>query len=566
MDRSSVVAKPLKPDQTKAVDDPLPFSAEQLLQTLPVPALILEPNLHIRLINNQAAVLLHFSPGLSCYFPDYLHHDYRLSAENHIRQHADSESTQELDFVSKLANGTMLNLCLSQPHTKVILLVLQQENRPMECLTGCREYHLLQAQYHHNPAGILLVNEKMEMLSFNRQFLTMWSIPEQIVQNKNNEESLQLILEQVQKPDEFLETVQRLYREHNVVSTDEIYLQDGRVFYRHTYPVRSGGKYLGRVWYFLDISLLKQAEQEVMYQQKVQEAVLDNITDGIIACDAAGNLTLFNRAAQEMHRCTLKNIPLEQWAHHYRLLHPDAKRLLTAKELPLYRALEGQTVRNQEILLINEDGTSRSLRASGCPMQTNHGENLGAVISLHDITDLQDIRQELEHLAHHDCLTGLPNRHLFHNLLEQCFRRAKRENALVGILFLDLDNFKNVNDQFGHEMGDQVLRVVSLTLVHCLRDSDLICRWGGDEFVIALPAMKWEEDATSVADKICYTLQQRMQELQLSVEVSVSIGISIFPSDGTMADQLIRQADQAMFQAKQDGKNRYISYMKGPKP
>ncbi|MCF6188120.1 MAG: diguanylate cyclase, partial [Desulfobulbaceae bacterium] len=386
------------------------------------------------------------------------------------------------------------------PDQKVLLLLTDCKQK-QDTVSEQNSLRILEEQYQHNPAGILLVTDKMEMLSYNRQFLQMWNIPPHVRQNRDDNESLQTVLSQVKNPDTFLSKVQDLYQTPEQSSTDEVELKDGRTFYRHSYPIFTEKTYLGRVWYFLDITPLKAAQRKIIRQQKFQRAVLENIQDGIVACNTEGMLTIFNRASRGIHGCDPVHIPVEEWGRHYQLYHTDGVTPLRTDEIPLVKAFKGEQVRNQEMLVLSTGGKKRELRASGQAMYDNEGNKLGAVISLHDITDLKQAKEKLQHLAYHDALTDLPNRRMFHDLLEQNIRRARRNLEKTAVLFLDLDNFKRINDRHGHVAGDRLLVALATTLRVHLRNSDILCRWGGDEFLIALPEMTSTDMARKVAEK-----------------------------------------------------------------
>ena len=309
------------------------------------------------------------------------------------------------------------------PEQKVLLLLTDCRQR-QETVSGRNKLRILEEQYEHNPAGILLVNDRMEMLSYNRQFLQMWNIPVHVQQNRDDNESLQTVLAQLKNPQTFLDKVQELYQTPDQSSTDEVELKDGRTFYRHSYPIFTDKTYLGRVWYFLDITPLKAAQRKIIRQQKFQRAVLENMQDGIVACNTGKILTIFNRASREIHGCDPAHVPVKEWGEYYQLYHTDGITPLRTDEIPLVRAFEGEQVRNQEMLVISTDGKKRELRANGQAMYDNEGNKLGAVISLHDITDLKQAKKKLQYLAYHDALTDLPNRRMFHDLLEQNIRRA----------------------------------------------------------------------------------------------------------------------------------------------
>ncbi len=540
----------------------------ELFEHLPCPALILREDFSIARANDAACSLFDS------------HHDLdegKLHLAALCRQNvADDlqqaiflpENGKRIKRVVKVFNGDLdlitAGACLSILPDNKVLLLLTEHDRDKSCSPGCHKLRILEEQYQHNPAGILLVNEKMEMLSYNRRFLQMWNIPGHVQQNRDDNESLQTVLNQVKEPERFLARIHELYKSPKRTSTDEVELKDGRIFYRHSFPVYSGEVYHGRVWYFLDITSLKAAQRKIIRQQKFQRAILEHIQDGIIACNARGQLTMFNRASKEIHGCDLVQVPQEEWGNYYRLYQADGVTPLKTDEIPLVQAFQGKDVHNLEMVVQSRSGERRELRINGQAMYDNEGSKLGAVISLHDITDLNEAKKKLHHLAYHDDLTGLANRRLFHDLLKHDMRRAGRNREKTAVLFLDLDNFKKINDRYGHQAGDRLLIELASSLRHRLRDSDILCRWGGDEFVIALPEIADSEMACRVADKICRVVRDDIADQYKVCGLSMSIGVALYPDNGTSPDNLIRQADMAMYLAKQQGKNRVCVAPCGP--
>lgn len=169
----------------------------------------------------------------------------------------------------------------------------------------------------------------------------------------------------------------------------------------------------------------------------------------------------------------------------------------------------------------------------------------------------RQLQSELLHLASHDVLTGLPNRSLFRERLEQGLLQARRRTERLAVLYVDLDLFKHVNDTLGHEAGDQVLKEVAQRLLACVRDSDTVARVGGDEYLVCLSNVQDYEDATLVAAKIIETLSQPLHASAQETHVGASVGVSLFPDDGKDAGTLIRHADGAMYRAKELGRNNY---------
>ena len=188
------------------------------------------------------------------------------------------------------------------------------------------------------------------------------------------------------------------------------------------------------------------------------------------------------------------------------------------------------------------------------------GATTNYVASFIDTSAIRASQEQLHHLAHHDNLTGLPNRLLLKDRLDQSFKRARREKCQVAVLFLDLDEFKKINDTLGHKVGDEVLKQAARRIQALLRKEDTVARLGGDEFVILLDRLDRAEDASLVARKVLSTLQQPFTIANRELYIGVSIGISIFPQDGEDSDKLVRNADIAMYRAKQLGKNLFQFY------
>ena len=180
----------------------------------------------------------------------------------------------------------------------------------------------------------------------------------------------------------------------------------------------------------------------------------------------------------------------------------------------------------------------------------------GYLVVLRDITTRKAAELRLEHLAHYDGVTDLPNRSLFHDRLEHALAQARRRGETLAVMFLDLDGFKLINDRFGHEVGDEVLAAVGRKLRSVLRSEDTVARFGGDEFSLLLPTIDHPRGALVVAQKILDQLSEPLPIPDLALTVSASIGVALYPGDGTTEQSLLRQSDAAMYGAKARGGNR----------
>jgi diguanylate cyclase (GGDEF)-like protein len=165
------------------------------------------------------------------------------------------------------------------------------------------------------------------------------------------------------------------------------------------------------------------------------------------------------------------------------------------------------------------------------------------------------MQQKYQHLAHHDMLTGLPNRSLFADRLQQMLAQAKRSTTHGALIYLDLDKFKPVNDTLGHNIGDLVLMAIAQRLQAAVRESDTVARIGGDEFVVLLPVIETALDASTVAEKIRLALEQPFEVNGHTIQIGCSVGIAVYPEHGEDEISLMKNADTAMYQAKQKGRN-----------
>jgi diguanylate cyclase (GGDEF)-like protein/PAS domain S-box-containing protein len=187
---------------------------------------------------------------------------------------------------------------------------------------------------------------------------------------------------------------------------------------------------------------------------------------------------------------------------------------------------------------------------SKLPIRNKNGVVIGMLGITREINELKRTELDLHYLATHDLLTSLPNRYLLYDRMEQTIRRAKRSEQVFAVLYVDLDGFKLINDRYGHDKGDQVLKNIAKRLTKTVRESDTVARLGGDEFAIVLDVIKIPEDAMLIAQKINVKIEKGFDFLPHEARVTASIGISLYPNHGMDAATLLKAADHAMYQAK----------------
>lgn len=292
---------------------------------------------------------------------------------------------------------------------------------------------------------------------------------------------------------------------------------------------------------------------------------LDAIGDAVLVVDSKGKVTYLNKMAETMTGWSREEAfgrPVEQVFFVF-----DGTTRERA-ESPAERALlENRTVELAlGSVLVRRDGADLAIEDSATPIHDRHGKTVGAVVVFHDARQSGTVIQKMSHHAQYDFLTGLPNRMLLMERLTQAIGMCRRREKKAALLFVDLNRFKQINDEFGHATGDHLLRYVAEDLTHCVRTTDTVCRYGGDEFVILLPEIDEVQDAAQVAEKILSRFTQPRSINGKELQVALSIGISVYPDDGPDADTLMANADIAMYASKETRRSGYKFSQSGGRP
>jgi diguanylate cyclase (GGDEF)-like protein/PAS domain S-box-containing protein len=305
------------------------------------------------------------------------------------------------------------------------------------------------------------------------------------------------------------------------------------------------------------VGVLQDITERRQIEERLQQAaaVFEATGEGIFIMDEARSIVSVNPAFT-----TITGYRPEE------VIGKDAEKVLHARRHsdPFYPRLKdahgGQW--QGEIYCRRKNGEIFPAWESLCVVRDAQGVLTNYIAAFADITALQQAETELRHLAHHDPLTGLPNRLLFQDRLAQSLERAQRQGKHCALLFFDLDGFKTINDTLGHSSGDLLLQSVAARLRENLRRADTVARLGGDEFVVLLDGVALHEDGARIARKHLDTLCQPIDLAGERVTVSASVGLGLYPDDGADAASLLKAADTAMYQAKAEGRNRYCFYKK----
>jgi diguanylate cyclase (GGDEF)-like protein/PAS domain S-box-containing protein len=307
----------------------------------------------------------------------------------------------------------------------------------------------------------------------------------------------------------------------------------------------------------LRYAIERKIMEEALFAEKERAQVtLNSIGDAVVCTDISGNITFLNLVAERMTGWSWKEAAGRPMAEVFRIL--DATSRESAPD-PMEMAVgQNQTVHlPSNSILIRQDGCEIPIDDCVSPIRDRDGKATGAVFVFRDVSAARASALQITHSAQHDFLTGLPNRVLLNDRISQAIALAPRHMSKVAVLFLDLDGFKHINDSLGHSIGDKLLHSIAKRLVDCVRGSDTVSRQGGDEFIVLLSEVKQSDDVAIAARRMLDAVAEPHSIDQHDLHVSTSIGVSVYPDDGLDSETLIKNADTAMYQAKENGRRSY---------
>jgi diguanylate cyclase (GGDEF)-like protein/PAS domain S-box-containing protein len=312
------------------------------------------------------------------------------------------------------------------------------------------------------------------------------------------------------------------------------------------------GVVIGTMMTLADISRRKIAEQALRESEEQLRLAMDAAQMGIWYWECETDRFLHSEGLGVLFGGRAAD-PMSHYRVFQQRLHAEDRELL---EATMRHAIRRGTDFQIDYRVVWPDGSTHWLTNRGQIHRDANGRAQRVIGVAMDITDRKLAEQRIAHMAHHDALTGLPNRVLLRDRIQQAIAHAHREGTQLAVLFLDLDRFKTINDSLGHQLGDRLLQAVASRILVCVREGDTVARVGGDEFVIVIPGVSSSADASAVGTKILEVLASAFHLAGNDLHVSGSIGISLYPSDGADAETLMRNADTAMYHAKDSGRGK----------
>ncbi|MCL5260269.1 MAG: diguanylate cyclase [Gammaproteobacteria bacterium] len=449
--------------------------------------------------------------------------------------------------------------------------------------------------------GVIAVENSGKVILLNKRFNEMWQIPVEILNTNDVNKYITYALKNLKHPGKFLDGIRELYLNKEKKNRDEVEFKDGKIFERYSTPLKDiDGLCYGRVWFFRDITEQRKMEAEIQHRLLFEETIgqiakqlsaidffeIDhwvqdslNVIGEFLGADLA-YIYLFSDDGTIM-RCNYKWLansscakpPQEFPKNSFSLLNVILKnngsvQIHDVSELNETWEKEKQIWENENIksiicvsLTIQHKQIGFACFGSSCKKIAWSGAEVSLLKTIGEIIVAALIRkkagEELDHLAKFDALTNLPNKHTFEMMLDKTLAFSYRHNLQFALLSFDLDNFKDINDTHGHDVGDELLTEVGNRLSASVRAEDFVARVGGDEFLLILAGISSAQNASDIANKILDSFKQEFQLKKQSLAISASIGIACFPDHGKNKEELTKNADVALYKAKNAGRNCY---------
>lgn len=397
--------------------------------------------------------------------------------------------------------------------------------------------------------AILVCDTDGRIRAFNHRFATLWGIPEALLVRRNDVAILDHLASQVRNAESYARQLKLLSVQPLMEAADVLDLRDGRILERRAVPQLRRGLPMGRIFSFRDIT----AEAQTQAGLELAARVFESSLDGIFIADGHMDVARTNPACERL----LGGMPV-QGRTVESLFEAAEGQADTLSDLARIQWHQGGFWEG-DLWLRQAGGARCAVRLSWVPLRNAQGDVVQSIGFMRDLTQQRVAQQRIEQLAYSDALTGLPNRLNLTERVDAAIEAARAGGTVFSILFIDLDRFKIINDSLGHQFGDRVLKLVAQRLSDCMRPVDILCRLGGDEFVLYLHGCN-AELAASVARRILQEMERPFLLDGLGFSVQCSIGVAQYPADGLTLDELIRQADTAMYRVKERGRGHFSFY------
>lgn len=398
---------------------------------------------------------------------------------------------------------------------------------------------------------LLMINKEGKLIGYNKKLVDFVGLPKSVQNSKDETEGLNYLFSQIVDPQELATQVRKKYQDPTPGNCGEMYFKDGRVVERYYQPQVVNEKVVGHVWSLRDVTL-KRKQEELL---RLTNRAITASTHGVILVENKSPnyiITYLNIAA-----CRLFNLEESEALQKSFLISANEINENREKFVNIFSS----EIKNSITLKFLIKNKLFWLEINIDPIFEKDQKTVSHFVCIiNDITKNKELESILEYKAAHDALTGLPNKSYFEGAIRSRIQKAELVGENFGVLFLDIDRFKNINDTLGHHIGDQLLCLFSKRIQNIIQKNDCVARIGGDEFLILLNHIKNMDDLNAIVDRILVACRKKFSYYDHEFNITVSIGIVRFPDCGANPETLIRNSDIAMYQAKMKGKNRACFY------
>lgn len=432
--------------------------------------------------------------------------------------------------------------------------------------------------------GILVVSNEGKILDYNEKFIEVWGVPREVLEDRNDEKALAAYpLTVLANPEEFYNNTMSIYKDLEAQGrVPDAHFKNGKILERYTFPLKIDGRTVGRVWSNRDITQSRKIEETLRLSKRVIEASPDGIMiidlspeneNKIIDINPAftaitgytlaeikdKELSLLTNAQQEQENLQeIQNTIMrrKQIKLDIHCLHKNGDSYWG--ELHIAPVIDDTDKFNYSKKLVKKTNTSSDWHNDETKVEQKQVSHyIGILVN---ISERKMMEERLIHQATRDSLTGLANKKYLQDAIQYRIATAKENNDLFGLMFIDIDRFKNINDTLGHGVGDELLRLFAKRLQSCIQKQDLIARIGGDEFIILINKIEGSDTLYDISKRLLEASQKKFTRADHEFNISASIGIVQYPEAGTDSETLIRNADIAMYKAKFSGRNQACFY------
>jgi diguanylate cyclase (GGDEF)-like protein/PAS domain S-box-containing protein len=539
----------------------------QLIETVNAAALIYHRR-QLRYVNSQTEALTGYTREelLALDLYDLIHRDFIEIVKNwgkssHRRSSAGSKK-YEVRILTKTGETRWIEATVDiikfERKASILITAFDISDRKLAKLELETSLSLLQATIESTADGILAVDGQGKIVTFNRKFAQMWQVPDFLLDLRDNNQILGFGINQLKYPEVFLNRAKELSDRPAAESFDILEFKDGRMLERYSLPQCREGQITGRVFSFRDVTERVQSEEKLRKNEERFHLLTRATNEAVWDLDLLKNEYWLSKEFEKVLGYKLnetQTIDLESW---WLNIHPEERERvrLNFKE----RMKSDAKSWSEEYSFRRAEGGYVFVLDRGYIIRNESGQAVRAIGTMMDITQRKQAEEILRYQAVYDQLTGLPNRLLFNERLLASLKKAKKTQKMLAVMFLDLDKFKKINDTLGHAAGDRLLEGFAGRISETLRATDTVARWGGDEFTLLLPDISCLEDAVKTAQRILNNLKPAFKLEEQAFNISSSIGIAVYPDDGEDAETLVKNADAALYRAKEMGRNNYQLY------